>query len=315
MNNEKIIPLLRGTVTHLPGIKKVIPNRTGGTIESRYCYSVWMRHLIYLSHFKNEIPENCAELGPGDSFGIGLAALLSGCQCIHALDVVKYGSNKNNLRIFNELVELFRNKADIPDETEYPNVKPKIENYHFPSGIISDKILHESLLENRLNAIRKEISDLYNPQNSFIKVYIPWNNAGIIQNESIDFIYSQAVLEHVENLEDTYLAMKKWLKPLGFMSHTIDFKSHGITKSWNGHWLFSDFEWNIVKGGKPFLINRQPQSKHIELHLKFGFEIAVALPVKLKNNLKIKDISDKFKNLSETDLTTSGIYILSKKMI
>ncbi len=313
MNKEKLLPIMKGMIKHVPGIKKIMPKRTSGTIESRYCYSVWMRHLKNWSIFNDKIPENVAELGPGDSLGIGLTALLSGSKHLYVLDVVKYWDNKRNLVIFEELIELVRNKANIPDNNEYPKVKPKLENYRFPSNILSDSLLNETLAENRLNAIRKEILDIDNPKNSFIKYHIPWNGFNIINYDSLDFIYSQAVLEHVEDLENTYSAMQKWLKPSGLMSHTIDFKSHGVTKSWNGHWTFSDFEWNIVKGGKIFLINRQPLSKHIELHSKYGFKILVNVPVTLVSNLKSNQISRKFKNLSAKDITTSGTYILSKK--
>nr|MDA3813530.1 hypothetical protein [Candidatus Cloacimonadota bacterium] len=79
------------------------------------------------------------------------------------------------------------------------------------------------------------------------------------------------------------------------------------------HWTFSDFEWHIVKGGKNFLINRQPLSKHIELHSKYNFKILINIPVKLQNKLKINQISNRFVNLSVQDITTSDVYILSKK--
>ena len=152
-----------------------------------------------------------------------------------------------------------------------------------------------------------------NPENIFIKCQIPWYEAHVINENTIDFIYSQAVLEHVEDLESTYSAMRKWLKSSGLMSHTIDFKSHELTKSWNGHWTFSDLEWYLAKGGRKFLINRQPYSKHIELHIKNRFQVLVNLPEKLENNLKKNQISRKFKILSKEDITTSGAYILSKK--
>lgn len=313
MNKEKLKPIIKGLIKHIPGVKKILPNRTGGTIESRYCYSVWMRHLNNWNSVNDRVPEIVAELGPGDSLGIGLAALLSGSKRLYVLDVVKYWDNKRNLKIFEELIEFFKNKISIPDNIEYPKVKPELENYSFPSNILSDNLLSETLSENRLNTIRKEILDINNPENSFIIYHIPWNDSNIINNNTVDFIYSQAVLEHVEDLDNTYSTMRKWLKPSGLMSHTIDYKSHKVTKSWNGHWTFSDFEWNIVKGGKIFLINRQPFSKHIELHLKYGFKILVKVPVKLKNKLNINQLSSRFKKLSEEDITTSEVYILSKK--
>ncbi len=314
MKTEKIKPLIKGIIIHMPGVKKILTQKTRGTTESRYCYSVWMRHLTNWYTVKKRIPEVVAELGPGDSLGIGLAALLSGSKQIYTLDVVKYWDTKQNLKIFNELVELFKNKSDIPNNTEYPKVKPLLENYDFPTYILSDSRLNETLNEERLESIRKEILDIDNPNNSFIKCYIPWEDSNIIKPESVDFIYSQAVLEHVEDLEKTYNAMHKWLKTDGLMSHDIDFKSHGITNSWNGHWMFSDFEWKIVKGGKKFLINRQPFSRHVELHLKYGFKILKMLPTTLENKLNRKHLSKRFKNLSEEDLTTSSVYILSKKI-
>jgi hypothetical protein len=67
--------------------------------------------------------------------------------------------------------------------------------------------------------------------------------------------------------------MNYYLKPSGMASHIIDFKSHGATKNWNGHWTFSDFEWKIIKGRKKFYINRYPYSKHIEMHKKYNFKV------------------------------------------
>jgi hypothetical protein len=313
MNKEKLIPIARGMIQHLPGVKKLQPKRTGGTITSRYCYSVWMRHLKNWNKFNEKIPEIVAELGPGDSLGTGLAALLSGSKHLYSLDVVKSWDNKRNLEIFEELIELFRNKTRIPDNTEYPLVRPKLDDYSFPSHFISDNILNETLSEDRLNAIRKEILEIDKLDNSYIKYKIPWYDSKVINNNTIDFIFSQAVLECIEDLDETFNAMSKWLKPSGLMSHTIDLKSHSITKSWNGHWTFNDFEWNIVKGGKSFLINRQPFSKYVELNSKYGFKILVKEQVTLENKFKINHISKKFRTLSEEEITTSGLYILSKK--
>ena len=313
MSKEKLLPIVKGIIKHMPFIKRILPNQTGGTIESRYCYSVWMRHLINWNSVREGIPKKIAELGPGDSLGIGLAALLSGCDSVVALDVIKYWNIKINLDIFDELVVLFKNKTSIPDSSEYPRVKPQLTNYDFPINIISDEMLKNSLSDERINKIRQEIKDIDNPENSMIKYCIPWDNNKIINKETMDFVYSQAVLEHVEDLEGTYDAIYKWLKKDGLMSHTIDFKSHGTTKSWNGYRTYSEFEWKIVKGGKLFLINRIPYSKHIELQKKHNFKILKDSPVKMDNFITKKQLSKKFKNLSEEDMTTSGTYILSEK--
>ena len=312
MQQHKIFPLIKGAIRQFPLLKKFIPNTTGGTIESRYCYSVWLRHLYNWNRVNQTVPEVVAELGPGDSLGIGFCALLSGAKKIYAFDVVKYWDNQRNVKIFDELVELFKNKTLIPDNLEYPRVKPEIESYAFPGHILTDEQLKNSLAPERVAAIRKEILDIDNPNNSFIEFYIPWNDAGVVEEKSVDFIYSQAVLECIETLENTFHTLKSWLKPGGIMSHTIDFKSHGMTKDWNGHWTYSDFEWKILKGGRPFLVNRKPFTYYVHLHQQFGFSVLHQSFDKTTNPLRRKQLAKKFKNLTEEELNTSGMYILSK---
>jgi hypothetical protein len=77
--------------------------------------------------------------------------------------------------------------------------------------------------------------------------------------------YSQAVLEHVDELASTYQELYRWLKPGGFMSHEIDFRCHRTARKWNGHWAYSDSAWKLIRGVWPYLLSRQPHSTHIEL--------------------------------------------------
>ena len=104
------IELLRGILSYFPGFNHPIFTRTGGTNSARYCYSVWMRHLVMAkkSGAFTKIPKIVAELGPGDSLGIGLCALLSGAERYYAFDVVKYANPSKNMAIFEELVILFK---------------------------------------------------------------------------------------------------------------------------------------------------------------------------------------------------------------
>lgn len=314
MDLEKQILIAKGTIRHLPGIKKFLPApKTGGTNESRYCYSVWMRHLVHWSRFRNYIPETVAELGPGDSLGTGLAALLSGSNRLFALDVIKYWNNERNLAIFGELVEMFRKKSPIPDATEYPRLKPYLSDYSFPANVLTDDMLEKSLSEERINQIRNELSDIDNPSTRIIKYKIPWHEPEVISINSVDFIYSQAVLECIDELDSTYEAMCIWLKPEGLMSHTIDFKSHGLTNEWNGHWKFNDFQWNLVKGGRSFLVNRKTLSDHLKIMKEFNFSILEKETVRTENRIPRSSFSGRFRSLSEDDISTSGVYILSQK--
>jgi hypothetical protein len=311
MNTEKLVLIVKGTLKRVPGIVNK-PSGTGGTIESRYCYSVWLRHLLNWNHVYPGTPDTVAELGPGDSLGIGLAALLSGSNRLYALDVIKYWDNEVNLRVFDELTSLFMNRENIPGSDEYPRIRPVPSSFDFPSHVLNEKMLGKSLSHDRIENIRREIMDINNPGNNYIKYKIPWHDMSVIEDESVDFIYSQAVLECVDEPGHTYNAMNKWLKHGGLMSHTIDLKSH-ITKEWNGHWLFSNSQWNIAKGRSNYLFNRMPASEHLKLHSENGFRIIISEAVTLANKLTREDLNKKFRNLTDDDITTSGLYILSVK--
>jgi len=95
----------------------------------------------------------------------------------------------------------------------------------------------------------------------------------IVNPASLDFIFSQSVMEHVNNIQAVYDACNFWLKPGGLMSHRIDHSSHGITHSWNGRYEISDMLWNVILGKRPYLLNRLTPDQHIYTIESLGFEI------------------------------------------
>src|SRR6202165_1423753 len=97
-----LTPAIKGAASYIPGLYKVVSKwrnvGTGGTDTAAYCYEVWLKHLTLLwANGMRTIPDTVAELGPGDSLGTGLAALLSGANRYYALDVVHYANTPRNL--------------------------------------------------------------------------------------------------------------------------------------------------------------------------------------------------------------------------
>ena len=154
-----LIPLIKGLATYIPSLYRTFSkHRTGGTISARYCYSVWMRHLLNLfDHNKKVVPSVVAELGPGDSLGIGLAALVSGAKRLYSLDIVDFSYEERNLDILYEIVALFKNRARIPDNSEFPLVKPPLVSFEFPKEIFTNDYLDVVLSEKRIEAIKHGI--------------------------------------------------------------------------------------------------------------------------------------------------------------
>ena len=309
--------ILKGIATYLPGITRFIQKKSGatvGTSSARYCYSVWLRHLVIA--YKNgfiEYPKVVAELGPGDSLGIGLAALISGADKYYGLDVIEFANKESNMEIFDDLVELFLNRSSIPDDNEFPRLKPLLDSYEFPSYMFSDNYFETILSKDRLDKIRALIVPVSNDVSDYIsiKYIVPWDKDKVILRNSVDMIISQAVLEHVNDLDGSYIAMHKWLKPGGFMSHEIDFKCHRISANWDYHWTCSDFIWKLIVGKRKYFLNRHPYSVHINSLKNSGFKIICDIKNNTESSIKRKNLAKRFIEMSDDDLITSEVFILA----
>lgn len=306
---EKIKPILKGYIKAFIS-KSTHPTQTGGTNEAAYCYSTWLRHLIKMNMHVRCIPEHVLELGPGDSLGVGICALLSGAKSYTGVDIYKYWQPQTNVQMFEQLVKLFTARADMANEKEYPRLTPYLNNYNFPYDILSEEILRDALAPARLDAIRNELASPQQ-QNKYVKFYSPWRKEDV-PNESIDFIFSQSVLQYTD-LNLVYSSMQAWMKVGGLSAHVIDFSSLGITKTWNGHWSFSDREWKHYSYKKNMLLNRAPYTSHKELLESINFEIIHADKYFKANNLKRDQLGESFKGMSDEDLSTHAAYVLSKK--
>ena len=303
-------------VTAIPAVqRKLLARRTGtgGTDSARYSYSVWLRHLV-LAH-ANGLPttlDAIAELGPGDSLGMGLAALLSGASRYFAFDVVAHANAERNLAVFDELVSLFRNRTPIPANDEFPRVSPRLDQYAFPTHCLTDARLDAALAPARIDQIRAALRDCTSP-GSVIQYRAPWQGDQFIQRGSIDMIFSQAVLEHVDDLRGVYRASRLWLKPTGFISHQVDLKSHGTSVQWNGHWTYSDTVWKVIRGKDSWLINRAPCSTHLRLLAEEGFRPVVEVRTSMPSSITRHDLARRFRDMPDEDLTTSGLFVQAVK--
>jgi SAM-dependent methyltransferase len=289
---------------------------TGGTNSARYCYEVWLKHLTLLwQNGMRSIPDTMAELGPGDSIGVGLAAMLSGVNHYYALDVVRYSDIETNVQIFDELLTLFESRAARPTRG-WPDYDQYLDDNLFPGHILNDNLLRQTLDEKRIAAIRRAVTHIDHENDHMgltISYMVPWSDQGIIKRNSVDLILSHAVLEHVADIEDTYRAFYLWLKPRGTMSHQIDFKSHGLSDKWNGYRGYSEFLWKMIMGRRPFLINRKTHSEHVDCIRKNGFHLICDLTRHRTDGLRREDLSDYWKNMTDEDLTCSEAFIQAEK--
>jgi SAM-dependent methyltransferase len=300
-------PVLKGVATMVPGLHRLLarPGGGGSTDSADYCYGVWLKHLTFLwQSGMREMPSSVAELGPGDSLGVGLAALLSGASRFYALDAVTYSSPEKNLRMLDELVERFAQRAPRPTRG-WPDFDGYLDSRLFPGHILTDRALEKSLAPRRIAAIRNAIARPEQGGDIVVKYIAPWTSERALEASSVDLICSHSVLEHVSDVPATFRCCFAWLRPGGWMSHQIDFTSHGITKAWNGHWQYPEWLWRIIVGGRPYLINRHPASAQARMLEAAGFRIELDKRARRPDQIRTGFGGD----MAEDDLTCSSMFV------
>jgi hypothetical protein len=302
-------PYIAGMLTYTPLAKRFSMTPGGGTDDPRYCYGVFMRHLIHAHRAGLSFPRVVAELGPGDSIGTGLAWLIAGAERYHAFDVCRYATGERTPGIFDALVELFRSRAAVPGADEFPELKPSLDDLDFPRSVLPDAQLAEALDPVRLTAMRSAVCDPDSAPLGQVEYIAPWDYAANLRPGSVDLIFSQAVMEHVEDVDRVYAVSREWLTNSGMVSHQIDFRSHGTSQTWDGYRAYSEFEWLIVRGRRDYLINRLPDSGHVASLHQHGFRIVTQVAQILEPTLKPHQYAARFRDLGIESRRISGVFL------
>jgi SAM-dependent methyltransferase len=304
-------PVVKGIAMMVPGAHRLLPRRGGGgTASADYCYGVWLKHLTLLWQTgMREIPRAVVELGPGDSLGTGLCALLSGASRFYALDVIQHSTAERDLQMLDELVERFAARAPRPNKG-WPDFDELLGANLFPEHILTEERLAKALAPGRVAAIREAIARPDPSNDIMVRYVVPWNDVGVLPKGSIDLIYSHAVFQHVTDVPAVLRCCAAWLREGGWMSHQMAFISHGITKEWNGHWQYPDWLWKIVTGARPYLINRHPASAQVRMLDDAGFEVCLRLRDHRADGLHPRELRAA---VDEADARCCGLFVQARK--
>lgn len=307
--------LVRGLASICPIIYHLLPVRTGSNVNmARYCYAVWLRHLIKAHEAgMTNVPVTVAELGPGESLGVGLAALITGCEKYLAFDIVSFADLKDHQPLFDELVELFLSNAIMPSDEEFPKLYPKVAFIVQPQNIFGKKHWYHALASERIQQLRNRL--FVDVSDCPISYVVPWTGKDQVQPCSVDLILSHAVLEYIENLSDTHRILFSWLKPGGFASHQIDLSAHQTANRWNGHLTYPSFVWRLMRGCQPYWLNRFTCGYHLENITNVGFCIRRFDSVRRNSDVRRKELASNFQEMSDDDLCVANAFIQVQKPI
>ena len=196
--------------------------------------------------------------------------------------------------------------ADSGDD-EFPRVRPQLQSYEFPDPMI-DWTGFRRRVESIRSEIRKGLGD-----GQMVSYQAPWTSIADVASQSLDLIFSQAVLEYVAPLDEVYRAMSVWLKKGHYASHVIDFSAHGLSPFWNGHWAYSDHEWRLARGRREIFLNREPLSAYLAYAEKSGLEIMLLKKDYRNDGLKAAQLLPRYQTLDAEDLQTRGAMMVLRK--
>jgi hypothetical protein len=209
--------------------------------------------------------------------------------------------------MLDQLAWLVANQVRVPDEKEFPNIRPRLGSCEFPVEITGESAPDTA----RVAELRREIG---RSDSRCVRFVCPWFANDQIEPGTIDLLFSQAVMEHVVDVDGTYEAMSRWMRRGGVASHVIDFTGHYISNVWNGHWRFPQWLWRLAVGRREFALNRKPLSYHLRCVERAGFEIVSSEVEYREDGIGRQALPFPFRDYSDEDLRTSGAYLILRRV-
>lgn len=263
---------------HYSFFAKVGLFRHGQMDNSRYALQIFQEHF-QRAEFSNKKGGFVAlELGPGDSFISSIVANSYGASKCYMVDAGNFAVD--DIKVYRRLMGgLQSDGLDVGGKVNCASIVDLLEQV---GGIY---------LTNGLQSLRS------------------------IPNDSVDFVWSQAVLEHIrlEEFNETMSELQRILRPNGVASHRVDLKDH-LGGALN-NLRFSEKVWEsgwMAKSG--FYTNRIRYSDMIDRFEDSGFDVRV-LQVDKWDFLPIPrdSISKEYLEYSNDELCISGFDVLLHK--
>ena len=288
----------------LKSIINLDKNEADGTSDSNYIYSLFLRTFDNYYTINKNIPKHVLEVGCGDSNIVSLLWVLVGSKSVVSIDAFNYLKK-------DKLYSLFKKSSDLLISRNFcqMNINPKLnlDVYENLWNILPSK----DILINRQKLILEEIQNYLTGNDSNLFSYDPSYTINKVFPFKFDLIFSQAVFEHVEHPKKVLVFLHNNLTEKGIMYTDVDFKSHGVSTLYNGHYILNESQYKSISS--PFVfryINRLPPSWFREV-FESSFNLIQEEKIILENNIKLNEV--KLNNLIESDLEVGSSLFISSK--
>lgn len=250
--------------------------RHGHMNKSTYAIGVFFKHMKYVGGADVFRGKTCLELGPGDSLASAILAHAVGAKKTYLVDVGPFAENSSSIygQVVQEIEERGYSLSDLKGISGTNDLLKR-------TGAV--------YLTNGLRSLRN------------------------IPSESVDIIWSQAVLEHIRihEVPDVLRELRRILRPTGIMSHRIDYKDHlggGLNNL-----RFPSKIWEAeLMASSGFYTNRVRNSEYLRLIEDAGFHVISAKPGKWDAvPIRRKNLAVEFQTLSDEDLITRNVDVVA----
>jgi SAM-dependent methyltransferase len=135
-----------------------------------------------------------------------------------------------------------------------------------------------------------------------------------VDNDTIDLIFSNAVLEHVHNIKATVGEFTRVTRTEGIGIHEIDLRDHFFQQTPLRLLQYQDWLWNLMSWYRPGYTNRLRLSDYVDLFENSGLYVQQKLVTKRYTGVldEVK-LSNKFKRYSLDELAVLTFWLTVKK--
>lgn len=283
MGDRKLwLSLIKGILTYVPGIgayieKKKEKSHHSGS-DANFAFSLWFSIMILLKEKSINVDySKIGEVGNGGSLGVAFCALLAGSKEYYSFELRTHISLNEQKKMLHNIYRLLKEKTAIK---RYSNLNIPIDNNSFPDTLIQTTSFEQERIYSEL------LIDIDNKltNSKYIKLIPDWEKQNSL---NLSFIYSRAVMEHVNCPANVYDSIAKHLKHGGHTFHDIELHSHGITDSMNGHIKIPNYLWILIHGNRKYFLNRYKWNDHIKSLQDKGLVLQFAVPnLTIQNNYR-----------------------------
>jgi SAM-dependent methyltransferase len=265
--------------------------RTGSMNDPDYLVAILGTHLRRLQQHGGSIDGiRALELGPGNSLGQGVLLGILGAECVTAVDVAPFADERTGRAVYGPLADRVE---DLVESGALPNCVSAEERSTRTSAVVPNGS-HFPRLGGRLHYEITDGRHLPSP------------------DDSVDFIYSCSVLEHVKDPKLAYAEMARVLRPDGFLSHMIDLEDHCHPDPYD-FLRYGDRLWSLMQSRSPGFTNRLRASDHLRLMERAGMEVLETVHTKAESPPQSRGLSRRFREYEPEDLMTIRMAVFARK--